>query len=60
MTCGQVVAPRVKFGDKGDCVGSPAIGILGLVPKGQATPDHTISIMGSGTGFSGFGHRTRR
>ena len=29
------------------------------VPKGQATPDHTISIMSSGTGFGGFGHRGR-
>ena len=53
-------ARREKFVDKGDCGAPATIRILGLVPKGQATPDHTISIMGSGTGFSGFGHRTRR
>jgi len=30
-----------------------------VVPKGQATPDHTISIMSSGTGSDGFGQRNR-
>ncbi|HUF07014.1 MAG TPA: hypothetical protein VMP86_06460, partial [Candidatus Binatia bacterium] len=25
----------------------------------QATPDHTVSIMSSGTGFGGFGHMKR-
>jgi hypothetical protein len=30
-----------------------------VVLKGQATPDHTVSIMSSGTGFGGFGHMKR-
>src|SRR5688500_16473833 len=30
-----------------------------VVPKGQAIPDHMTSVVGSGTGFGGFGHRSR-
>ena len=50
---------RPKFGDKWYCVSSGIAADTEVVPKGQAIPDHMTSVVGSGTGFGGFGHRSR-
>src|SRR5687768_8917264 len=42
-------APRPMFGDKWYCVSSGLAVDTVVVPKGQAIPDHTVSILSSGT-----------